>query len=155
MCEITRHILITSSIKDLPYVLLKYLGCVLLYKIFVCNIKYGLIYMCCTLFGREQTCCTEHLAGLLKEWLMMWLWRFRAQFSSKCTLPTKVRKGERLKLVFIGILSGAVEMNPWPKWKWQILTAFWHTRSILGCKTWMLNRFLDNTKRHNTKLTST
>jgi len=64
MCEITRHILITSAIEDLSYVLLKYFGYILLYKIFVCNIKYRLIDMCCTLFGREQTCCTEQLASV-------------------------------------------------------------------------------------------
>lgn len=65
MCEITRHILMTSTTEDLPYVLLKYLGYILLYKIFVCNIKYRLIDMCCTLFGREQTCCTEQLASVI------------------------------------------------------------------------------------------
>jgi len=32
---------------------------------FVCNIKYRLIDMCCTLFGREQTCCTEQLASVV------------------------------------------------------------------------------------------
>jgi hypothetical protein len=65
MCEITQHILIASAIEDLLYVLLKYLGYILLYKIFVCNIKYRLINMCCKLCGSEQTCSTEQLASVV------------------------------------------------------------------------------------------
>ena len=65
MCEITWHILIASTIEDLSYVLLSYLGYILLYEIFVCNVKYRLIDMCCTLLGREQTCSTEQLASIV------------------------------------------------------------------------------------------